>query len=245
MLENELRDLLRELTESIGALSASVVHVRSAAEAREIEDGEARRPPVHEVLVAALGSGAFLRVVVPAQPSERSGDDGEGERARAIEQCSRALRACTRRWNEPRVPVVTLNASSIPVRERVEVRIAEFLKALANTQHALNAVVAVHGKVVASASTLAADEGASIPFTQRRLAVEASRRQRSHAELVGEDYYAVSFWYGACLLVFFSKPYAVDFIRHRARLVTRELSSLLPLLDDPPPSGAQVAPHPE
>jgi len=59
------------------------------------------------------------------------------------------------------------------------------------------------------------------------------------------DFYAVSFWFDACLIVFFSGPYSSDFMRHRARRVTRELANLLPELDDPTLDPVQAAPIPD
>lgn len=190
-----------------------------------------------------LGNGAYLYVDLSGAltPGDRDSDP-----ALALEHSARALRACARRWGADRVPAVALGGSSSPDPDRVETRIAAFLQALVNVQNAVNVVVARRGRVVASAVKLAEEHLASIPFTHRRLAVEAEKKSdSSHAELVGDDYYAVSFWYDACLVAFFSAPYAVDFVRHRARLVTRELSHLLPLLDEPPPSGTSVAPIPE
>ena len=67
----------------------------------------------------------------------------------------------------------------------------------------------------------------------------------AHAELGGEDFYALSFWYGGCLVGFFSRPYASDFVRHRTRLVTRELAHLLSLLDEPSHDPVQTSPRPD
>ncbi|MCG8422701.1 MAG: hypothetical protein MJE77_32695 [Proteobacteria bacterium] len=204
--------------------------------------------------VVPLGSGAFLSVefAIPSITDIHRPDSGvsarldDDARAQAIEVCVRSLRASARRWGESRVPNIALNSSQAPNRNRVEKRIRVFLQALVNMQYAVNAVVAVRGKVVTSAMQLADEQRASLLFTQRRLQAEASRGQKSsHAELTGDDFYAVSFWYDACLIAFFSAPYAVDFVRHRARLVTREISLLLPLLDEPPPAGASAAPIPE
>ncbi len=249
MLINELRDLLRELTVTIGAVSAAVVHERPGEAARI---GSERH-------VALLGKGAFLCVELPlvAAPKPPTGPrdvdksdvrtDARGrDHGLAIEQCARALRACTRRWGEEKVPAVALGGPAAPSSDRVEARIKAFLQALTNVQNAVDAVVARRGQVVASAGEMTEYQRAQVPFTHRRLDVEASRkRDSSHAELSSDDYFAVSFWYDACLIVFFSAPYAVDFVRHRVRQVTRELSHLLPLLDEPPPSGVNIAPIPD
>ena len=190
-----------------------------------------------------LGNGAYLCVDLATNVTLEGRDS---DPALAIEHSARALRSCARRWDLDRVPAIALTRSHAPSPDRVETRIAAFLEALVNMQNAVNVVVARRGQVVASAFEVAEEHLASIPFTHRRLSVEAEKSsESSHAELLGDDYYAVSFWYDACLVAFFSAPYAVDFVRHRARMVTRELSHLLPLLDEPPPSGASIAPIPE
>lgn len=176
----------------------------------------------------------------------REGTHDAAQLAEAMERSARALRACARRWDAERVPVCSMSrGASVPPSERVRARIHAFLQALANSEHAVNAVVTLRRQVVASSHALTGEQRASIPFTIRRVDVEASRTKSSHGELVGDDFYALSFWFNACLVVFFSGPYAVDFVRHRARLVTRELAPLLAWLDEPPPASINVLPLPE
>lgn len=245
MLEDEVRELLRELARTTGAVGVAVVHEALAHEPR--------------TRVAPLGNGAFLQVELGAPPVALVGEPAaepkrhkldprrEAEIAEAMERSARALRACARRWEAERVPACSVQRSSTgaPAHERIKARIHAFLRALASTQNAVNVVVTLRRHVVASSHPMSDDQSASIAFTIRRVDVEASRKSSSHAELVGDDFYAVSFWYHACLIVFFSGPYAVDFVRHRARLVTRELAQLLALLDEPPPASASMAPIPE
>jgi len=52
--------------------------------------------------------------------------------------------------------------------------------------------------------------------------------------------FALSFWHRAALVVFFADTYPVDFVRHRARLVARELAELLPDLEPDPGAPAMV-----
>jgi hypothetical protein len=245
VLEDEVRELLRELTRTTGAVSVAVVHDPPLPGAR--------------ARVAPLGNGAFLRLELGAPPVALVGEPAaepprlkldprrEAEIAEAMERSARALRACARRWEAERVPACSAKrtTTSAPAHERIRARIHSFLSALVSTQNAVNAVVTLRRQVVASSHAMTDDQSASIAFTIRRVDVEASRKSSSHAELMGDDFYAVSFWYHACLIIFFSGPYAVDFVRHRARLVTRELAQLLPLLDEPPPSSASLAPIPE
>jgi hypothetical protein len=129
-------------------------------------------------------------------------------------------------------------------------RVQSYLYALVGSLGMDNAVVTLRGRVLASARPLGELHRAQIPFTVRRVAAEIERRRgtsspSSHAELAGEDFYALGFWYGGCLVGFFSRAYSTDFVRHRARLVTRELSHLLSLLDEPLHDPAQTAPRPD
>ncbi len=171
--------------------------------------------------------------------------------AEQIERAVRALRACQRRWDAARLPALTVtphagHGAASHDRALVRQRIEDFLQALGNMQHAQGVLLTVRGALVASSGAPSELERERVPFLLRRIDAETERHSdRSHTDMVGEDVYVVSFWYGACLLVFFSQSYAVDFIRHRARLVCRELAQMLPLLDDPPPAPAQTAPVPD
>ena len=44
----------------------------------------------------------------------------------------------------------------------------------------------------------------------------------------------------AALVVLLAEPYAIDFVRHRARQVARELSNLLPMLEPDPDAPAAI-----
>lgn len=200
-----------------------------------------------------LGRSTSLQLALPMPetPGPRPaqlGDVLNMDQRMAVERTVRAIRAAVRRWQAERAPAMTVTAAEPPPppRERVRERMQIFLHALANIHGAANVLVTLRGDVVTSSLPLEPLQQARIPFTLRRVGAEAARQpSRSHAELVGEDFYAASFWFDACLIGFFSGPYAVDFFRHRARMVIRELSQLLPLFDEPPPSPAQQAPIPE
>ena len=225
MFHDELRQRLLELCAETGAVDARITHARPGA----LPDAGVHRVP--------LGVGAYLDVELSAEPSE--------SQAAAIERAARALRDCARRWELP-LPPLGGEPAAVPMRARIVGRIERFLRALTDVQGAANALVTVHGSLVASALPTEELQRERIDFMLRRVDAEVGRQvgESSHAELHGPDFYATSFWYGACLIVFFDQPFSLDFVRHRARMVTRELASLLPDLDDPPRDPARVAPLP-
>jgi hypothetical protein len=252
MFQDELRQLLDDLNEAAGALSAAIIRPeedrrqRVLRPAREIDDesepaGEGSEEVADERIVP-LGGGAFLLVRFAAAEDRAALE----KRDAAIERAVRALRACARRWEMNRFPAMS-RGEAIPAPVKVLERIESFLSALANTQHAANALVILRGELITSAEPLEDEHRERIPFTLKQLRAEIERRkgESSHAEITGEDVYAVSFWFDACLIVFFTGPYSTDFMRHRARRVTRELANLLPALDDPTLDPVQAAPVPE
>ena len=82
-------------------------------------------------------------------------------------------------------------------------------------------------------------EASRWPFLARR-ALATHAPGSSHGEVVDPDAYAMSFWYEAALIVLLGEPYAIDFVRHRARQVARELANLLPLLEPDPEAPAAI-----
>jgi hypothetical protein len=221
MLDAELRQILRELVAEIGADSAAISH--------RPEDAEAGAP---------LGNGAYLVV---------SGDSQKAEHDAAVERVVRAVRSCARRWTATRLPDLVVGAGA-PRANRIRERIETFLRALVADQSAENAIVTLRGEVVAAATEPGELQRERVPFTVKRLEAEAGRGQgkTSHAEIDGDDYYAVSFWYEAALIIFFSAPFSLDFVRHRARRVVAEVSAIIGDIDEPPPQDpAKVAPVPE
>ncbi len=226
MYEDELHALLIELCATIGAADACIVRPDEP-----LGELDGRSVP--------LGGGAYLCVhTVGAVPLTEA-------QAAAVERTARALRACARRW-ERELPELGGEPEQ-PMRERIVGRIETYLRALATSGGATNALVTVRGRLIGAAKPAADLELSRIEFLLRRMDAEVGRRvgESSHAELEGDDFYAVSFWYGACLVVFFDQAYSVNFVRHRARMVTRELAALLPELDEPPHDPARVAPIPE
>jgi hypothetical protein len=237
VLKDELRDLLRELC---AATSAAAVAIEAAEEATEGE-GAAVQPALVR-LTAAVGGGSqlvawYAGAEVPPDPNGR---------AAAVERTARAIRACARRWD-----VTELVPQSFPERGRsgpirAHERTRAYLTALVTSLGMTAAVVTRRASILVSAGVLGELERERVPFTVRRVQVEADRQRgkTSHAEMTGDDFYAVSFWYDACLVCFFDAPYSLDFVRYRARQVTRELSQLLAVLDDPDLDPVLIAPPP-
>lgn len=240
MFEDELQEVLRDVRSQLGA--ARVAIVRDAPEPQPVgaEADDSAGSGVHS---APLGGGAFLR----AEFAGNSDHGGQGRQA-AMERAARLLRTCARRWDASEIPALDLPQGGGPTTERARDRVRRFLQALCNTEHAANALVHYRGEIITSAHELEELHRDRVPFTVRRVAAEAARLrgQTSHADISGDDFYAVGFWFDASLVVFFTGSYSLDFIRHRSRLVTRELAALMPLLDDdPPPGSPHQAPVPE
>jgi len=230
VLDDEVKSILRELLTATGGTAASIVPANGEHTA---EGDQARTAP--------LGGGIELRLEL----GDRAADAGGPgiELAAAIEHAVRALRAAARRW-EAALPEVAIGSAPVTGHERAMARITSYLEALASVQHARNACVVVDHRLIAWARTPEALDEARWPLLERRAEAAAPPGESSHGELADPDAYAATFWYGAALIVYFAGPYGLDFVRHRARLVTRELALLLPLLDPGPTAPAHRLPVP-
>lgn len=229
MIETEVQDALRELVDSTGATSARIV-----------EDPDERSGVPARTL--PLGGGEYLRVEEPSRADGRTHD-----LELAIDRCVRQLRAIRRRWEAARLPVVVVTregAGSVPPTVRVLGRVRAFLDALAGSAGpGANALVVVRGSLLASAHEPDDVQASRWPFLARRvLATHAPHS--SHGEVVDPDAYAMSFWYDAALVVLLAEGYALDFVRHRARQVAREIAQLLPLLEPDPDAPAMIRRRP-
>lgn len=222
-LADEVRAALRELVEEIGAVSARIVEhddLRTGVPARTL----------------ALGGGEYLRVELPTRSRNT---DLEA----AFDRIIRQLRAIRRRWEVARLPEITVAPGAQPTNERIAERIERYLRALASIDRVTNAFVTRGTQLIAVARKPGDVEATRWPFLARRvLATHAPHS--SHGEVIDPDAYAMSFWYDAALVILLIEPYAVDFIRHRARQVARELSNLLPLLDPDPEIPAAMRRRP-
>lgn len=267
MIDDEVRDALKDLVEEIGAVSARIV-----------DDDDLRTGVPARTL--ALGGGEYLRVELPTRVERDTSEDGDGEhdrsrrggkgaesdlagqrrarseselagqrRARevdieaAFERVTRTLRAIRRRYEVARLPEVSVAPGSIPPGRRVLQVIESFMQALAQIDRASNAFVTKGTQLVASARPPDEMETSRWTFLARR-ALATHAPGSSHGEVVDPDAYAMSFWYDASLVVLLAEPYGVDFVRHRCRQVARELCNLLPLLEPDPDAPAAIGPRP-
>lgn len=235
MLENEVRDILQALLTDTGSISAAIV-----ADDGHLGVPSKRRP---------LGGDRTLQVELASRTrkdgGERAGDKGEGEGERAelsvdahLEIAVRQLRAVARRWGAEQLPLMRVPpAPASP--DRVLARISAFLRALAGSAGAPNALLVRRGQVVASADRVDEILASRASFLARR-AWAAPAEKSSHGEVIDPDAYAMAFYYDAALLVMIEAPYSVDFLRYRCRMVARELAQLLPMLDPEPETPAML-----
>lgn len=229
-LDDEVREVLRELVAATGAISARIVlddDLRTGVPARTL----------------ALGGGEFLRVEVGTHSS------GETPIEAAFEHATRQLRAIRRRWEVARLPEVHVGPGIAPTADKVTERIASYVKALAQIDRATNAFVVKAGKggtaakLIASGNPPDEQETSRWQFLARRV-LNTHAPNSSHGEIVDPDAYAMSFWYDCALLVFLDEPFGVDFVRHRCKQVARELANLLPLLEPDPDAPAAIRRRP-
>ena len=249
MIDDEVRECLKDLVEEVGAVSARIV----------VDDDLRTGVPARTL---ALGGGEYLRIELGTrtrrEPETESGGlrsiagpeaVAAGQRREAnveaaFERTTRQLRAIRRRWEVDRLPEITVAPGApLPPGERILDRIEGYMKALAGVDRASNAFVTRGAQLVASARPVGEVEASRWPFLARR-ALATHAPGSSHGEVIDPDAYAMSFWYDATLVVLIAEPYAIDFVRHRCRQVARELCVLLPLLDPEPEAPAAIGPRP-
>jgi len=223
-LADEVRAALRDLVEEIGAVSARILG----------DDDQRTGVPARTL---ALGGGEYLRVELPTRHSRETDIEA------AFERATRQLRAIRRRWEVARLPEITLAPGAQPTNDRISEQIARYLRALASIDRVTNAFLTRGTHLIAAARKPGDLEATRWPFLARRvLATHAPHS--SHGEVIDPDAYAMSFWYDAALVILLIEPYAVDFVRHRARQVARELTNLLPLLEPDPETPAAIRRRP-
>lgn len=230
MIEQEIREILQALLNDTGSISAAIVS----------DDGHLGVPSKRR----PLGGDRTLQVELSSRTRKDEGHDDSGaERSELsvdaqLELAVRQLRALARRWNAVQLPLVRVpphNASP----ERVIHRIEAFLRALAGSAQARNALLVRRSQLVASAAPVDEAWASRVSFLARR-AWAAAPANSSHGEVIDPDAFAQAFYYDAVLIVVIDAPYAVDFLRHRCRMVARELSLLLPMIEPDPETPAMI-----
>jgi hypothetical protein len=224
-LDDELHEALHALLDEVGAVSARITEhdeQRSGVPARTI----------------ALGGGEYLRVELGTRTTH------EHDVEAAFERAVRQLRAIRRRWEATRLPEVAVTAAAGPPRgDRIVAQMEAFLRGLASLDRVSNVFVTRNAQLVAAARPPDELEGSRWPFLARR-ALATHAPGSSHGEVVDPDAYAMSFWYDAVLVLLVAEPYAIDFLRHRCRLVARELANLMPLIEPDPEAPAAIRRRP-
>ncbi len=234
MLEQKLEDLLRTHLATTGAST-----LRITSKTGHLQEHECR---------TKLSSQAIL-VASFAQPEATTQQPG---RLELLERAARALRSCVREhyregarvvWPELAFPHVE-TAAQDPQR-LITARIQQFLKALVDSSPLHQEVLMLRGRLIASASPLEELEEAQLDLLARQLdKANESAEGTAHGELVRPGIYAHSFWYGAALIGFCRGDYSVDFVRHRNKMVSRELVHLLEMLEGGPDKPVKQAPPP-
>jgi hypothetical protein len=230
MIEHEIREILQALLNDTGSISAAIVS----------DDGHLGVPSKRR----PLGGDRTLQVELSSRTRKDEGsDDGPVERSELsvdaqLDLVVRQLRALARRWNAVQLPLVRVPPTSASP-QRVIHRIEAFLRALAGSAQARNVLLVRRSQLVAAASFVDETWASRGSFLARR-AWAAAPANSSHGEVIDPDAFALAFYYDAVLVVVIDAPYAVDFLRHRCRMVARELSLLLPMLEPDPETPAMI-----
>jgi hypothetical protein len=243
-LEAEFDDILRELLRSPGMLAAALTRNAGGEAAGAPATAEGSVPPA---LLDLEPDG-------PIESMRLAGDwilwlatsgDRSPDLAQAIGRAQRALKSSLRRHTGEEVPELVRGGAAPRGRARIVERIERYLTAFLNVHGAAAAFLLRRAGVAAVAGDASEARRERLSFLRKRIDAEAGRRRgTSHAEVTGEDVFAMSFWFDAYLVVFFDHPYSIDFVRFRARNVARDLAILLPHLDDDPLPPANVHPLP-
>jgi hypothetical protein len=228
MLADEIAELLREFMTTAQAQAVEIIP-------------ENQPPPLHSQS-AKLGMGCLLCATFHTRESP----DAPQTRSELLDRAARALRACIRDAEASEWPLLRLPSDRPDPRRMILARIQQFLQGLVDSSDLYQVALTCRGQLIACAYPLEEMDESRLDLLMRQLDLAAEKKVGSdHGELIHDELYAQSFWYGAGLFCFASKPYAVDFVRHRCKLVARELVHLLTMLDDDPDKPVKTAPIPE
>lgn len=227
MLEAEIEELLREFMNASQAES-----VLLGPENRDLPAGGS---------VARLGQGGLLSATFTREQDAQAAQS----RREMLERTARALRACLRRHQADTWPSLSLPSTSPDTTRLILARIQQFLQGLVDTSKLTQVVLLRRGKILSAAYPLAELDESRLELLVRQLDRAARDTPGSaHGELIRDDVYGCTFWYGAALIGFSDAAYSLDFVRHRYKMVARELAHLLNMLDDDPRGPAKAAPPP-
>src|SRR5512146_1133828 len=163
-LADEVRAVLRELVDEIGAVSARIIEhddLRTGVPARTL----------------ALGGGEYLRVELPTRHSR------EADVEAAFDRVTRQLRAIRRRWEVARLPEVSVATGGPPTNDRITDRIEGYLRALASIDRVSNAFVTRGTQLIAAARKPDDLEATRWPFLARRM-LATHAPHSSHGEVI-------------------------------------------------------------
>ncbi len=247
MLRDDVTQIISDLAADLKAASIAIIADVSLASVRASEsDTQLTRP---------LGRGRWLQISwadddTSAEQTDRADPSGIAvisEASEALERGIRTLRSAARRSAEANLPLIRWPPlERVTPQERVIERISRYLCALANSSQAEIALLMHHRELICQSSEPTELQIERLPFLLKQVAQDVAMRSgSSFGDVLGDDFYARSFWLNSTIILFFTSSFAPDFVRHRVKLVCRELSHLLPLLDDPPTAPASVAPVPE
>lgn len=231
MLEDEITELLREFMTTSQAHAVQIIPE---------DQTENQTLPLHSQC-AKLGMGCLLCATF----HNRESPDAPQSRSEFLERSARALRACIKQDGSAQWPLVRIPNASPDPRRVILARIQQFLRGLVDSSDLYQVALTCRGHLIASGYPLAEIDESRLDLLMRQLDVASDKTIGSdHGELVRDDLFAQSFWYGAALFGFANKPYAEDFVRHRCKQVSRELAHLLALLDGAPDTPVKTAPVP-
>lgn len=230
-MENaEIEELLREL---LSASNAQRVAIQKVA----ADDSDASTTLTHP-----LGYGAEL----VAEFSESESWTTLQSRQEHLERYARRIRACQVRLGNKNFTYTHFPNDSPEPKRLILARIQQFLTGLVDTSELYQMVLLRSGQLIASALPIDPLDENRLDLLHRQLSAAAQKSTGSaHGELLQPGIYALRFWYGASLIGFASGDYALDFVRHRSKLVSRELAHLLNLLDQGPDKPGAIAPIPD
>ena len=235
VFSDELQQILRQCAEETGAHKLEIHAGDGLVIATPNEAANSEQP---QNTIFPLGDGFRLILYFEGvRPADWRG---------AAERAARALRECKKRYPNNVYPLLREPPENLTERDRIIARIAAYLDAFQNSQGMVGAAIAIGYQPLCTAGDLTQPHLDRLPLVIRQVESAANKAVgTSHATIIREDLFATSFYFDAYLVALFSRPFSADFVRHRAKLVTREVSPLLAMLDTPPDDPAHVAPVPE